>query len=341
MQIIDTFSGIGGFSLAGRWMGWETVQFCEIDLWCQKVLSKHWPGVPIHDDIKTLTREKILQNGRWNPEGPTIVVGGVPCQPASHAGKRKGQDDDRWLWPEYFRVIREVQPTFIVAENVAGLISLDDGKALDGILSGLEGEGYHVESFVIPACGVGAWHRRDRIWIIGYKRTRPNSPRTHANQPGPHREEVYQYGEAEFRYEQECELGQMGENVSDTRLFGSQKHEEQTAGIEQCGQDVSDTTEQGLQNRRGPQMGQPGEKQESERQGGEYGGSNGQSQSDLGLLASRLPAGLAGYWDREPEGVPRVATGVKDRVNKLKALGNAVVPQVVYEIFKAIDYVGR
>lgn len=169
MQIIDTFSGIGGFSLAGSWMGWRTIQFCEIDPWCHKVLKKHWPNVPIHTDINTLTSEIIKQSPLYDANEQTVVTGGVPCQPASTAGKRRGESDERWLWPQTIEFIGEFKPTFAVLENVAGLVSMENGKTLDRILSDLEDEGYTTEQVIIPACAVGAWHRRDRIWIIAHK----------------------------------------------------------------------------------------------------------------------------------------------------------------------------
>jgi len=153
------FSGIGGFDLAAQWMGWDNVFQVEIDDYCQKVLTKNFPNVKRYGDIKEFKGKRGSVD---------ILSGGFPCQPFSVAGKRKGESDDRYLWPEYLRIIREIQPTYVVGENVGGLTSMDDGKTLEGIFSDLEGEGYTVESFIIPACGVGAWHRRGRIWIIAY-----------------------------------------------------------------------------------------------------------------------------------------------------------------------------
>ena len=123
MQIIDLFSGIGGFSLAGNWIGWRTIHFCEIDPWCHRVLNKHWPSVPIHRDINTLTKDIIQKNSLYDPKEPTIITGGVPCQPASTAGKRLGTADIRWLWPQTIKFIGEFKPTYAVLENVAGSIS--------------------------------------------------------------------------------------------------------------------------------------------------------------------------------------------------------------------------
>lgn len=154
---LDLFSGIGGFALAARMTGnIETVAFCEREDYAQRVLKKHWPDVPICDDIHTL---------KGNDYGPIdLVTGGFPCQPYSLAGKRGGNDDDRALWPQMLRVIREARPTWIIGENVPGIISL----ALDGVLADLEREGYDCETFAIPACAVDAKHRRNRVWIVAH-----------------------------------------------------------------------------------------------------------------------------------------------------------------------------
>lgn len=156
---IDLFSGIGGFALAARWAGIETVQFVEIDKFCQKVLAKNFKDVPIHDDIKTF---------KYSGASPFILTGGVPCQPASCAGKRKGKEDDRWLWPEAFRIVSEVKPEWCLFENVAGLLSLEGGLVFDNLLAELEGQGYEVWPVIIPACAVNAPHRRDRVWIVAH-----------------------------------------------------------------------------------------------------------------------------------------------------------------------------
>ncbi|HDY88437.1 MAG TPA: DNA (cytosine-5-)-methyltransferase, partial [bacterium] len=138
------FNGIAGFMLAAEWMGWENVFSVEIDDWCNNVSKKNFPNVIQYGDIKTFKGEAGSVD---------ILTGGFPCQPFSHAGFRKGKSDDRYLWPEYLRIIREIKPTYVVGENVAGLISMEDGKILDGIFTDLEDEGYNIESFIIPACG--------------------------------------------------------------------------------------------------------------------------------------------------------------------------------------------
>ena len=151
---LDLFSGIGGFALAAGWAGFETVGFCDNEPYAQAVLKKHWPNVPIHGDIKALDGTAY--------RGVTLLTGGFPCQPFSNAGKRRGKDDDRYLWPEMLRVIQEARPAWIVGENVVGIV----GLALDQVCSDLEAEGYEVEPIIIPACGVDAPHRRNRVWII-------------------------------------------------------------------------------------------------------------------------------------------------------------------------------
>jgi len=158
-KIIDLFAGIGGFSLAGHWRGWETAAFVEKEPYCQKVLAKNFTGVPIIEDIRNYKPKKHAAD---------IICGGFPCQPFSSAGKRGGKEDDRYLWPEMLRVIREVQPTYVIGENVAGLLSMDGGVVFEEICLSLEAEGYAVQPFVIPAISKGAPHRRDRVWIVGY-----------------------------------------------------------------------------------------------------------------------------------------------------------------------------
>lgn len=166
MQQIDLFSGLGGFSLAGEWCGWETVQFCEIDKFCQQVLKYWWPNVPIHSDIKTLNPKNIL----YDKSDKTIITGGFPCQPYSVAGERKGTEDDRHLWPEMLRVIRIFHPDWVVAENVPGIINWNRGLVFEQVQTDLEKEGYEVFSFVLPACGVNAPHRRDRVWFVAHSK---------------------------------------------------------------------------------------------------------------------------------------------------------------------------
>jgi DNA (cytosine-5)-methyltransferase 1 len=181
MLHLDLFSGIGGFALAADavWPNTEHV-FCEIDPFCQTVLKKHWPNSIIYGDIRTLTNTNLFrQSGEdalrersisaWRSgKSVDLITGGFPCQPFSHAGKRKGTSDDRHLWPEMRRVIQEFSPTYVVAENVRGLLSIEGGMVFEQVCLDLEALGYEVQPFVIPACAVNAPHRRDRVWIVAH-----------------------------------------------------------------------------------------------------------------------------------------------------------------------------
>jgi len=327
MNHLDLFAGIGGFSLAAQWMGWETVAQVEWDKWCQKVLAKNFPNSLRFGDIVEFN--KMLQDGRILTntssmgcrEGATkqreyginetsnkfgdlcktqsinightdIITGGFPCQPFSHAGKRKGTDDSRYLWPEMLRTIRILKPSFVVGENVAGLVSMDNGKTLDAILSDLEDEGYQVESFIIPACSIGAWHRRDRIWIVAYSRSRKYC----------HRSEEIQRSSEGKGLEQQYSIHKSDKSGDLQKEF------------------ISDYNNQGLQGRTETgDIGGIGE--ERNQQSKRYGECDGRA-----------------YWQSEPS-VGRVANGIPNRVDRLKGLGNAIVPQIAFQIFKAIESV--
>ena len=171
MKHLDLFSGIGGFALAARWAGIETVGFCEIDTECRKVISRHWPGVTNHNDIKELQGTDY--------EGIDIITGGYPCQPFSVAGSQKAQKDDRHLWPEMRRIIAQAKPTWAICENVYGHVSL----GLDSVQHDLEAIGYATQPFVIPALATGANHNRDRVFIVAYAtgNGRNESPITNSN----------------------------------------------------------------------------------------------------------------------------------------------------------------
>src|SRR5210317_823993 len=160
LKVLDLFSGIGGFSLGLHSTDiFDTVKFVEFDEFCQKVLKKNFPNIPIEGDIKNVKG----QEGEAN-----VIVGGFPCQPFSVAGKQKGTNDNRYLWPEMFRLIKEIKPEFVIGENVQGLINLQNGMVLRQVQDDLESEGFEVQCFLIPASGIGAWHQRYRVWIVGH-----------------------------------------------------------------------------------------------------------------------------------------------------------------------------
>ena len=158
LNVLDLFSGIGGFSVGLEATGkFKTIGFCEQDKFCQKVLRKHWNDVPIYEDIRNIDGTKIKAD---------VITGGFPCQPFSTAGKRKGTDDDRYLWDETIRVVRECKPKWFIGENVEGLVNIQDGMVLRQVQTDLEKEGFQVQCLIIPASGIGAWHQRKRIWIM-------------------------------------------------------------------------------------------------------------------------------------------------------------------------------
>jgi len=168
MNHISLFSGIGGFDLASEWMGWNNIASCEINPFGRKVLNHYWPDALHHDDVHTFTKKLLNEKIKnWNSKD-VILSGGFPCQPYSQAGKRKGKEDERHLWPEMLRIIREVRPRWIVGENVRGLVNWNGGLVFDEIHFDLETIGYEVQSFILPACSKDAPHRRDRIWIVAY-----------------------------------------------------------------------------------------------------------------------------------------------------------------------------
>jgi DNA (cytosine-5)-methyltransferase 1 len=241
MKALSLFSGIGGIDLASEWAGIETVAFCEREPFCQKVLKKHWPDTPIYDDVCTLTKERLEADGiETGPIG--LIHGGYPCQPFSLAGKREGTSDDRHLWPEVKRLLQELQPRWFVGENVAGHITL----GLDQVLDDLGSIDYTAQAFVIPACSVGADHRRERVFII----------------------------------------------ANSNKEFGQWSAEKQVSGIE-----------------------------------------------DVQIEFQRGYSQWSGRWDVSRPRVRRAGHGIPNYVDRVGALGNAVVPAQIYPILAAIKQI--
>lgn len=295
MRLLDLFSGIGGFSLAARWAGgFETIGFCEIDSYCQKVLQKNFPGVPIHDDIKT------LQGTEFGPVD--IITGGFPCQPFSFAGKRKGKADDRDLWPQMFSIIKNAKPRWVIGENVNGFINVGfERTALN-----LEAEGYEVQALVIPAYAVKAPHRRDRLWILAHRRERGRS------------------AESELKQKDRSPiLDSSGPgNVADAKS-DEQRRTWPTSG------------EQQIPIRgRSPQSSEIlSEAHCNNQQWGSRSLQMGRKWSEGTITENGFTGGT--QWSIEPS-LGRVAHGIPARVDRLKGLGNAIVPQVAFQILKGI-----
>jgi DNA (cytosine-5)-methyltransferase 1 len=301
MRMLDLFSGIGGFSLAASWV-WgdelEIVAFCEIDKFCQRVLKKHWPDVPIIEDIREVTGERITAYTKFG-ESIDLLTGGFPCQPFSCAGKRKGRSDDRFLWPEMLRVIREVHPTWVIAENVGGLFTQESGLVFEQVLSDLEAEGYDIQPLCIPACAKGAPHRRDRWWIVAH--SLDNTDRTDRGQ---------------IR-ETDSIQGERGKALGGRVFTGTDCHVTDTEceRLLRLGQKGSIVREWEL------------EQDIKER-------------CEVGSNDARCNTGWSENWLEVATSLCRVDDGVSNRVDRLKSLGNAIVPQVAYEIMKAIRQAG-
>ena len=359
MRLLDLFSGIGGFSYAAETLigGYETVAFCEMDEFCQKVLKKHWPQVPIFDDVRTLDAARL---GRID-----ICTFGFPCQPVSQAGVQKGESDDRWLWDEIIRILQVSKPKYIIAENVRGLISIQDGLLIEKCLSDLEAEGYEVQPIIIPACAKNAPHRRDRVWIIGQNVDDSNDSTDRAKR-GKTREKnslQKEYRQTGFSWFSD-RTGDDSEPMADTSSLRGQnisrnnkKSATRSAKNENVKFGNSCTTDTGsnvansdsIRCRGGSCKGCSDCKRQvlsTERKGREVGsevkgcsqscGTSRSVEQRVGDMVDGLSTGLLRHFDRAPEHIPRVTKGEKDRAKKLKALGNSIVPQVAAEILLAI-----
>jgi DNA (cytosine-5)-methyltransferase 1 len=343
---LDLFSGIGGFSLGLESTGgFETVAFCEFDKAAQKVLKLRWPNVPIFEDIRGIDEntlsdtngkpsrqrghdwadaEKSTERGAYENRGGTddrrksgageneadggfgidIITGGFPCQPFSVAGKRAGTEDNRYLWPELLRVIQLVKPTWCILENVRGLLGIEDGLVFENCLLDLEAAGYEHQTLVIPACAVNAQHRRDRVWILAHS---VNSPDRAIHQQAGEKDGIQGKHWKAGRSWMPCGTSGNKENVADTIPNNAQR--QLGEGIDQ-----KNGSFQGKRQVRPCGNGGRGRPTQS-RLGGEFDGIS--------------------HWLDE-SGLPKVSSGVPKRANRLKQLGNSIVPQIAAAIGYAI-----
>jgi DNA (cytosine-5)-methyltransferase 1 len=287
------FSGIGGFDLASEWMGWENVFHCEWNDFGKRILKYYWPNAISYDDITktdfTIHRGKI-----------DILTGGFPCQPYSSAGKRKGKEDERHLWPEMLRAIREIQPSWVVGENVRGLTNWNGGMVFDEVQADLENEGYEVTPFLLPACAVNAPHRRDRIWFVAYsnkcsKRSSGESGKIESNRSTNNDEQSS--GREQAKQHTGC--SDVLRNVADT---------------ERIGQSGSGRTKKQMRTKTDREW----------KTSWAYDDGRWPTQSPVCNGNDGIPNGLDGI------------TVSQWRQESIKAGGNAIVPQVAFQIFKAI-----
>jgi len=359
---IDLFSGIGGFALAAQRAGFRTVAFCEIELFCQEVLKARFGAIANtkserlerrgHGETRIKKKAVRLFSTRSIKRpilysdirdfdgarfrGATLLTGGVPCQPASIAGKRKGTADDRWLWPEAIRVLVEVKPTWAIFENPCGILSLEQGVVFEDLLAQMEGKGYEVRPVIIPACAVNAPHRRDRVWILAHNATGGRCLNGSSNKQRRQVQniEVGKIKENEpewsgwigraFKGDNDDPLAQNALDGGDGRRGDGDtrrlRRALQTAGSNSDAPDASSQRLSGDVQRklkgvsskiRSPERGQPSRGTTE----------NEQWEEPWFEVATRLC---------------RVDAKVSNQVDRLKALGNSIVPQVAYEIIKEI-----
>jgi DNA (cytosine-5)-methyltransferase 1 len=314
LQLLDLFSGIGGFSLGLESTGFfKTIAFVEKDKFCRQVLQKNFNNIPIEEDIRNVRGERYKAD---------IITGGFPCQPFSVAGKRKGTDDDRYLWDETIRVVAECKPRWFIGENVEGLININNGMVLRQVQTDLEEQGFQVQCIVIPASGIGAWHQRKRIWIVAYSHNNGSyrSQRNETEQSCNKQEDRLSFRDDKDVPNTEssrcgrwsCKKCSVGEW---SFLPREQQGCEMGSEIKGCSGDVPNTNDKRLQRFNSEQI-TPKQK--------------------LRFTSNKNDERSKTWWQAQSEfcGVPNGISYEldKDRSSRIKALGNSIVPQIARQI---------
>ena len=356
LKLLDLFSGIGGFSLGLESTGqFETIAFVEKDEFCQKVLKKNFNNIPIESEVRNVKGDRYAAD---------IITGGFPCQPFSVAGKRKGTSDDRYLWDETIRIIRECKPRWFIGENVEGIINIQEGVVLRQVCDDLEKEGFEVQCIVIPASGIGAWHQRKRVWILAYSkhngshRSKGNEtikssneqekrlsvrddqdvPNTNTRLSVRENEEVQARGNTSTT---------SGEDVSNTnsRMRGG-RGTEQSSGANEVWRFCAEKEEQARNDIRSKTIGCDavlGEEDDanSYSEGSQgYGVSTNMETKQRQVSSKNSIEEQQTWWEAQSD-ICRNVNGIsyeldKDRANRIKSLGNSIVPLIARELGLAI-----
>jgi DNA (cytosine-5)-methyltransferase 1 len=337
LKHLDLFSGIGGFALGLESTGgFETVGFCDNEPFAQKVLKKHWPDVPCFGDVRDVGRDT---DGLGAVD---IITGGFPCQPISLAGQQKATEDDRWLWDQMFRVIKEFKPKWIIAENVRNLVEIREGVVFEQVCTDLEGEGYEVQTFVLPASAVNAPHQRYRCWIVAHANSgmrRGGRAISESRENKKRRLHTKKEKQASHDLRSKtvgCDpMGRETKDVSDTNNTGDrtskrrtdENREKEVKGWKEQPQSKPSRYSKDVANSCGTRR-KVGIPKKGYRQEG--------NAEEPDNNSNRL-SGWQGKdnWTVEPS-VGRVAHGIPNRVDRLKGLGNAVVPQIPAVLGRAI-----
>ncbi len=317
------FSGIGGFDLAAEWMGWKNKFHCEWNEFGQKVLKYYWPESELFTDI---TKSDFTEYANQID----VLTGGFPCQPYSVAGKRLGKEDERHLWPEMLRAIREIQPRWVVGENVRGLVNWNGGLVFEEVQTDLESQGYEVQPFLLPAASVNAPHRRDRVWFVAYSDNKRRSARLGQIQ------------------KEDGEISQRNNNAEScaTSIQCNASYTKSGKSREQAERERWKNIERRNTNTNGNKAERPIHAPNSENSGFE---TRFEGQRKEQLRRGNFGNGIPTDWENFPTVSPicNGDDGLSDRLDSItfpkwrtesiKAGGNAIVPQVVFQIFKAIQ----